>query len=47
MDGNLALDGCYGAKTEALCEKYQKKYGLKVDGSFGKESLAKAKTIKK
>lgn len=47
MDGNLSVDGDYGPKTEALCAKYQKKYGLKVDGSFGKESLAKARTIKK
>lgn len=47
MGASIAEDGQYGPNTEALCSKYQKKYGLKVDGSFGKESLAKAKTIKK
>ncbi len=47
MDANISVDGCYGPGTEALCEKYQKKYGLTVDGSFGKKSLEKAKTIKK
>ena len=47
MNASITVDGDYGEKTETLCEKFQKKYGLAVDGEFGKKSLAKAKTIKK
>lgn len=47
MGASIKVDGDYGPKTEALCKKFQDKYGLVVDGEFGTKSLAKAKTIKK
>lgn len=47
MDASIKVDGDYGEKTAELCEKYQEKYGLAVDGQFGSKSRAKAKTIKK
>ena len=43
----LAADGSYGPKTEMAVKKYQKSEGLRVDGYFGKASLAKAKAVKK
>ncbi len=43
----LAIDGSFGNLTDAALRKYQKAAGLTVDGYFGKNSLAKAKTIKK
>lgn len=47
MDESIKVDGDYGEKTAELCKKYQKKYGLAIDGQFGSKSRAKAKTIKK
>lgn len=41
------VDGIAGAKTDEAIRKFQKAYGLTVDGAFGPASLAKAKTIKK
>lgn len=46
-DGNIAVDGEVGAKTIAAVKQFQRAYKLKVDGEFGKDSLAKAKTIAK
>ena len=43
----LEVDGDFGTKTDTAVRNYQKTYGLIVDGLFGKDSLAKAKTIKK
>lgn len=43
----LVVDGDIGEKTITAVKKFQKSNGLKVDGLFGKSSLAKAKTIKK
>lgn len=43
----LAIDGKLGPLTVAAVETFQEKYDLKVDGKFGKKSLAKAKTIKR
>lgn len=43
----LDLDGIFGAKTESAVRAFQKATGLTVDGLFGKNSLAKAKTVKK
>lgn len=43
----LEVDGDFGAKTEKAVKDFQKKYKLTFDGLFGKNSLAKAKTIKK
>ena len=43
----LVVDGDIGEKTITAVKKFQKSNGLKVDGLFGKSSLAKAKGIKK
>ena len=43
----LAVDGIIGGNTTAAVKVFQRHYGLAVDGLFGKDSLAKAKTIKK
>ena len=47
INAKLTVDGSFGDKTVKAVKDYQKKYGLAVDGYFGKGSLAKAKTIKK
>lgn len=47
MGTKLTIDGEYGANTKDAVVAFQKKYSLSVDGEFGKNSLAKAKTIKK
>lgn len=43
----LAVDGDFGAKTRSAVLSFQKKTKIKQDGFFGKQSLAKAKSIKK
>lgn len=43
----LEVDGDFGTKTENAVKKFQKENKLTVDGIFGKNSLAVAKTIKK
>lgn len=43
----LKVDGYYGEDSFEQVEIFQKTYGLKVDKLFGKDCLAKAKTIKK
>lgn len=43
----IAVDGSYGAKTADAVSKFEKAEGLKVDGSFGKKCLAKAKEVEK
>lgn len=43
----LVIDGNIGEKTITAIKKFQKANNLKVDGLFGKKSLAKAKIIKK
>ena len=47
INAKLSVDGDFGEKTKTAVKDFQKKYGLKVDGYFGKGSLAKAKIIKK
>lgn len=47
MSGKLKIDGKYGKDTAVLTEKLQKKYGLPVNGKFGKLSLEKAKKVKR
>lgn len=47
ISAKLNVDGSFGDKTLTAVLMYQKKYGLNVDGFFGRESLDKAKTIKK
>lgn len=42
-----AVDGEVGQKTESAIKAFQAKVGLKADGAFGAQSLAKAKTFKK
>lgn len=34
----LTVDGDFGRKTEQAVEKFQKTYGLRVDGIVGKET---------
>lgn len=41
IGAGLKVDGIYGAKTETAVKKFQKKYKIKVDGIFGKQSLSK------
>ena len=47
IGARLTIDGSFGSKTETAVKNYQLKYGLKVDGYFGKASLKKAKEIRK
>lgn len=47
INSKLSVDASFGPATLTAVKKYQKTYGLTVDGYFGKASLAKAKTIKK
>ena len=42
-----AVDGEVGQKTESAIKAFQTKVGLKADGAFGAQSLAKAKTFEK
>ena len=46
-DYNLVVDGDFGTKTESAVKKFQKDMKIEVDGYFGKDSLAKAKAVKK
>lgn len=41
----LAEDGVFGASTYEATKKFQKKYGLSVDGVYGPKSAAKMKTL--
>ena len=45
IKAGLAVDGSCGKKTVAAIKKYQKQYGLKVDGIFGSQSKKKAEAI--
>lgn len=47
VGSDLNVDGIIGTETVGATEKFQREYDLTVDGEFGKNSLAKAKTIKK
>lgn len=47
INAKLTADGSFGNATLKAVKDYQKKYGLAVDGYFGKGSLAKAKKIEK
>lgn len=47
LKAGLATDGDFGAKSEAAVKNFQQLYGLKADGLFGKESLNKAKQVKR
>lgn len=38
-------DGKHGAKTTTAVKNFQKKYGLKVDGVVGKNTIAKLKSV--
>lgn len=45
--GKYGADGKYGSKTEAATKKFQKAVKITVDGEAGKDTFAKAKTVKK
>ena len=44
---DLVVDGEIGSKTISAVKKFQKSVGITVDGQFGKNSLTKAKAVKK
>ena len=45
-DGNkLAVDGSGGSNVDYAIKKFQKKYGLEVDGSYGNNSYNKMKAL--
>ena len=46
-DYGLKRDDSFGPKTEKAVEAFQKAEGLEVDGYFGKDSLKKAKAVKR
>ena len=41
------VDGDFGSKTEEAVKKFQQKVNIKVDGYWGNDTLAKAKTYKR
>lgn len=41
----LTVDGAFGACTHEAVKKFQKKYGLTVDGIYGQKSYGKMKTL--
>lgn len=45
IKAGLAVDGSFGAKTLAAVKKFQKKYGLEVDGIVGTITRAKIKSL--
>lgn len=46
-DGDIAVDGKYGAKTEAAVKSAQKKLKVTVDGQFGEKTLKAAKAYER
>lgn len=45
INAGLEVDGSYGPKVEAAVKEFQKKYGLVVDGIYGKNSYNKMKSL--
>lgn len=45
MGTNIATDGIFGSNTEATLRKFQKKYGLAVDGVYGNMSASKMRVL--
>lgn len=45
LDAGLKVDGVAGKATDKWIRKWQSKYGLKADGTFGSKSKAKAQQI--
>lgn len=47
LNDNLAIDGCYGAKTKASCLRFQKKAGMKnTRGNWGTRTQKLAEKFK-
>lgn len=44
---DLTVDGIYGDKTIAAVKWFERRYGLYVDGLFGRDCLRKAKSIRR
>ncbi len=47
IGSKLEIDGCYGPATVKAVTKFQKTVNIKQDGSYGQETLAKAKSFEK
>ena len=47
LDRNLAVDGAYGTKTSEAVKDLQRKFGLPVNGCFGRLCLASASNYQK
>ena len=45
LGANLVIDGSFGPATEAAVKEFQKKFGLVVDGVYGKNSYTKMKSL--
>ena len=43
--GSLVVDGIFGVATEEAVKKFQKYYGLTVDGIVGSQTWAKLESI--
>lgn len=45
INAGLEVDGSFGPKVEAAVKEFQRKYGLTVDGIYGKNSYNKMKSL--
>jgi len=45
INAGLEVDGSFGPKVEAALKEFQRKYGLTVDGIYGKNSYNKMKSL--
>ena len=47
INSGLEIDGCYGPATTKAVTAFQKVVGIRQDGSYGEQTLAKAKAYEK